>query len=251
MTSTSAQGRPSPALAALFAGLLLAAPGVAAGPTPKPWVRKIELEGRAPALRQETSSAPDRPEDLAGAPRRPRSDRSRAGRGRVQQGRAARSQSHGRARRAGREGGDRGGARRRRDAALPPRVARGRSRRHSHYKPSLSTRGKILYFRLDARLFRFNRKQLDNGLQEGAAAPFRGSRVEVRGVPGRRGVRGGTALAQAVVLKLELGPREKLKGNGKSTPARDAGGEASWKGRNVPLSEGVVARLSRGSPPRG
>ncbi len=107
---------------------------------------------------------------------------------------------------------------------------------------SLSTRGKILYFRLDAKLSRFNRKELDTGLRKEQrrlrALGWKAAAFHVVEEPA------GDGHARAVALKLELGPREKLQGKGIDRPVmREV--TAAWKRRNVPLSEGVVNRLSR------
>ena len=107
---------------------------------------------------------------------------------------------------------------------------------------SLSTRGKILYFRLEAKLSRFNRKELDTGLRKEQrrlrALGWKGATFRVVEEPV------GDGLARAVALQLDLGPREKLEGKGIDRPVmREV--SASWKRRNVPLSAGVVNRLSR------
>ena len=107
---------------------------------------------------------------------------------------------------------------------------------------SLSTRGRILYFRLDAKLSRFNRKQLDAGLRKEQrrlrALGWKGATFQIAEEPQE----GGDACA--VSVRLNLGPREKLEGKGLDRPVmREI--SASWKRRNVPLSEGVVTRLAR------
>ena len=107
---------------------------------------------------------------------------------------------------------------------------------------SLSTRGKVLYFRLDAKLSRFNRKELDDGLRKEQrrlrALGWKGATFQVSEEPA------GDGLARAVAVKLELGPRERLQGKGIDRPVmREV--SAPWKRRNVPLSAGVVNRLSR------
>jgi outer membrane protein insertion porin family len=106
----------------------------------------------------------------------------------------------------------------------------------------LSTRGKVLYFKLDAKLSRFNRKQLDTGLKKeqrrlrGLGWKSAAFQVVEESTPD-----GG---AKAIALTLELGPREELEGKKVDRPVmKDV--SASWKRRNVPLTEGVVARLAR------
>ena len=107
---------------------------------------------------------------------------------------------------------------------------------------SLATRGKVLYFRLDAKLSRFNRKDLESGLKK--------EQRRLRGL----GWKGATFQiveeppegdgARSVAVTLELGLRESLEGKGIDGPVmREV--TASWKRRNVPLSEGVVNRLAR------
>ena len=109
---------------------------------------------------------------------------------------------------------------------------------------SLSTRGKVLYFKLDAKLYRFNRKDLDTSLKREQrrlrglgwkGATFRV--VEEATVDGD---------ARSVSVTLDLGPRESLEGKGIDRPVMKEV-TASWKRRNVPLSEGVVNRLARTS----
>ena len=107
---------------------------------------------------------------------------------------------------------------------------------------SLSTRGKVLYFRLDGKLSRYNRKDLDAGLRKeqrrlrGLGWKNATFRLAEEAAPG-----GGSC---AVTVRLELGPLEKLSGKGiDRSVMRDV--TESWKRRNVPLSEGVVTRLTR------
>ncbi len=107
---------------------------------------------------------------------------------------------------------------------------------------SLSTHGRILYFKLDAKLSKFNRKKLDTSLRKEQrrlrALGWKGATFQVVEEPAE----GGDARSVAVTLKL--GPRETLKGKGIDRPVmREV--NASWKRRNVPLSEGVVNRLAR------
>lgn len=106
---------------------------------------------------------------------------------------------------------------------------------------SLATHGKVLYFRLDAKLSRFNRKDLDTSLKK--------EQRRLRGL----GWKGATfqvveetvdGEARAVAVTLLLGPRESLEGTGIDRPVLKEV-TASWKRRNVPLSEGVVNRLAR------
>ena len=105
---------------------------------------------------------------------------------------------------------------------------------------SLSTEGKVLYFRLDAKLFRFNRKDLDTGLKKEQrrlrGLGWKGATFHVVEEPAADGA--------AVAVTLELGPRESLEGKGIDRPVMKEV-TASWKRRNVPLSDGVVSRLSR------
>ncbi|HYN43494.1 MAG TPA: POTRA domain-containing protein, partial [Thermoanaerobaculia bacterium] len=107
---------------------------------------------------------------------------------------------------------------------------------------SLSTRGRFLYFKLDGKLSRFNRKELDAGLRKEQrrlrALGWKGATIKVA----EDSTKGGDA--RAVAVTLDLGPREELKGKGVDRPVmREV--RASWKRRNVPLSEGVVSRLAR------
>jgi outer membrane protein insertion porin family len=107
---------------------------------------------------------------------------------------------------------------------------------------SLSTRSKVLYFKLDARLSRFNRKDLDAGLKKEQrrlrALGWKGATFHVVEKPTADGG------ARAVEVTLELGLRESLEASGIDKPVmREV--TASWKRRNVPLSEGVVNRLAR------
>lgn len=106
----------------------------------------------------------------------------------------------------------------------------------------LSTRGKVLYFRLDAKLTRFNRKSLDTGLRKEQrrlrALGWKGATFKVLEEP----TPGGDS--RTIEIVLDLGPREELKGKGIDRPVmREV--SSSWKRRNVPLSEGVVNRLAR------
>ena len=107
---------------------------------------------------------------------------------------------------------------------------------------SLSTEGKVLYFRLDAKLSRFNRKDLDTGLKKEQrrlrGLGWKGATFHVVEEPAADGA------ARAVAVTLELGPRESLEGKGIDRPVMKEV-TASWKRRNVPLSEGVVSRLAR------
>ena len=107
---------------------------------------------------------------------------------------------------------------------------------------SLSTRGRILYLKLDGKLSRFNRKDLDLGLRKEQrrlrALGWKGAAFQVEEKPADGGD------SRAVAVTLSLGPREKLEGEGIDRPVmREV--RASWKRRNVPLSEGVVNRLAR------
>ncbi|MBK9090506.1 MAG: BamA/TamA family outer membrane protein [Holophagales bacterium] len=107
---------------------------------------------------------------------------------------------------------------------------------------SLATRGKVLYFKLDAKLSRFNRKDLDSGLKKEQrrlrGLGWKGATFQVVEAPPE-----GDG-ARSVAVTLELGPRESLEGKGIDRPVmREV--TASWKRRNVPLSEGVVNRLAR------
>lgn len=107
---------------------------------------------------------------------------------------------------------------------------------------SLSTNAKVLWFRIDGKLFRFNRRDLDVGLRK--------EQRRLRGL-GWKGAtfevveeQAGAGDAREVKVKLHLGPREALKGKGVDRPVmREVSG--AWKRRNVPLSEGVVNRLAR------
>ena len=106
----------------------------------------------------------------------------------------------------------------------------------------LSTRGKVLYWRLDAKLSRFNRKDLDSGLKKEQrrlrGLGWKGATFHVVEEPTADGG------SRAVAVTLDLGPRESLEGKGIDRPVmREV--TASWKRRNVPLSEGVVNRLAR------
>lgn len=107
---------------------------------------------------------------------------------------------------------------------------------------SLSTEGKVLYFRLDAKLSRFNRKDLDTGLKKEQrrlrGLGWKGATFQVVEEPAAEGA------ARAVAVTLALGPRESLEGKGIDKPVMKEV-TASWKRRNVPLSEGVVSRLAR------
>jgi len=106
----------------------------------------------------------------------------------------------------------------------------------------LSTRGKVLYFWLDAKLGRFNRKDLDSGLKKEQrrlrGLGWKGATFEVVEEEAEDGG------ARAVAVTLVLGPRESLEGKGIDRPVMKEV-TASWKRRNVPLSEGVVNRLAR------
>ncbi|MBK8595960.1 MAG: BamA/TamA family outer membrane protein [Holophagales bacterium] len=106
----------------------------------------------------------------------------------------------------------------------------------------LSTRVRFLYFKLDAKLSRFNRKELDLGLRKEQrrlrALGWKGATFQVEEEPA-----GGDG-SRAVAVTLSPGPREKLEGEEIDRPVmREV--RASWKRRNVPLSEGVVNRLAR------
>jgi hypothetical protein len=106
----------------------------------------------------------------------------------------------------------------------------------------LSTRVRFLYFKLDAKLTRFNRKELDLGLRKEQrrlrALGWKGATFQVEEEPA-----GGDG-SRAVAVTLSPGPREKLEGEEIDRPVmREL--RASWKRRNVPLSEGVVNRLAR------
>lgn len=106
----------------------------------------------------------------------------------------------------------------------------------------LSTHGRFLYFRLDAKVSRFNRKELDTGLRKEQkrlrGLGWKGATFRVSEEPAK----GGTACE--VRVALDLGPREELKGKGIDRPVmKDV--SSSWRRRNVPLSEGVVSRLAR------
>ena len=106
----------------------------------------------------------------------------------------------------------------------------------------LSTEAKVLYFRLDAKLSRFNRKDLDAGLKKEQrrlrGLGWKGATFKVVEEPAAAGA------SRAVAVTLELGLRENLEGKGIDRPVMKEV-TASWKRRNVPLSEGVVSRLSR------
>ena len=107
---------------------------------------------------------------------------------------------------------------------------------------SLSTRGKLLYFKLDAKIYRLNRKELDTGLRKEQrrlrALGWKGATFQVAEEP----TEGGSG--RAIAVTLDLGPREELRGKGIDRPVMQEVSR-SWKRRNVPLSEGVVSRLAR------
>jgi len=106
---------------------------------------------------------------------------------------------------------------------------------------SLSTQAKVLWFRLDGKLTRYNRRDLELGLRKEQrrlrGLGWKGAAFEVVEEEAAGG-------ARAVKVKLDLGPREELKGKGIDRPVmKEVSG--AWKRRNVPLSEGVVNRLAR------
>lgn len=107
---------------------------------------------------------------------------------------------------------------------------------------SLSTRGKALWFRIDGKVSRFNRKDLDAGLRKEQrrlrGLGWKGATFEVVEEPTGEGA------GRAVAVTLDLGPRETLEGKGIDRPVMRAVRNA-WKRRNVPLSAGVVNRLAR------
>lgn len=105
---------------------------------------------------------------------------------------------------------------------------------------SLSTRLKLAAFRIGSRFGGYNEKKLSELLRKeqrrlrSAGWKGAGARVEKEGAEG--GVR--------AKVSLDLGPREAIDGKGVPRKVlREV--EAAWKRRNVPLSEGVVTRLSR------
>jgi len=106
---------------------------------------------------------------------------------------------------------------------------------------ALPTRAKLLYLKLDGKLTRFNRKVLDDALRKEQrrlrALGWKGAAFRVAEEPAGDG-------ARAVSVTLDLGPREKLEEKGIDRPVMQEVA-ASWKKRNVPLSEGVVNRLAR------
>ena len=236
---TSTRVRAAGVLAALLAGFLLAA-AVAAEEAPEPWVRKIRLEGvhqlgKADLLRRiDLKTWRALPEDATrSVPPQVVDVYERAGLPAPEvavtlgepDGKGATEVTLSLV-----------------ETPLPRLDSLSADLGDLPFLTSLSTLGKILYFRLDAKLSRFNRKELDTGLRKEQrrlrALGWKGAAFQVVEEPAEGG------LARAVTLKLELGPREKLKGNGIDRPVmREV--TAAWKRRNVPLSEGVVNRLSR------
>jgi hypothetical protein len=107
---------------------------------------------------------------------------------------------------------------------------------------SLPTRVKLLVRKVDAKLSRWNRKELDDLLRREQRrlrglgwkrAAFRVTEEETNG-----------GASRAVSVTLDLGPREKLAGKGVDRKVmREVA--ATWKRRNVPLSSGVLHRLER------
>lgn len=107
---------------------------------------------------------------------------------------------------------------------------------------SLPTRVKLLVRKVDAKLSRWNRKELDDLLRREQRrlrglgwkrAAFRVEEEETKG-----------GASRAVSVTLDLGPREKLAGKGVDRKVmREVA--ATWKRRNVPLSSGVIHRLER------
>lgn len=105
---------------------------------------------------------------------------------------------------------------------------------------SLSTRAKLAAFRVGSRLGGFNEKKLSELLRKEQrrlrSAGWKGAEARVVVEPAEGGVR--------AKVTLDLGPREAIQGKG--VPRRVLREvETAWKRRNVPLSEGVVTRLSR------
>ena len=110
------------------------------------------------------------------------------------------------------------------------------------FPTNLSTLGKVVWFRLDGKLSRYNRKDLELGLRKEQrrlrGLGWKGATFEILEEEAAAGD------ARTVKVKLALGPREALKGQGIDRPVmKEVSG--AWKRRNVPLSEGVVNRLAR------
>lgn len=105
---------------------------------------------------------------------------------------------------------------------------------------SLSTRLKLAAIRVRSSLGGFNEKKLSELLRKEQrrlrSAGWKGAEARVEKAPAGDGVR--------AKVSLDLGPRESVKGKGVPRQVLHEV-ETAWKRRNVPLSEGVVTRLSR------